>query len=270
MKYSIGEFSRITCTSIKAFHLYHDQGLLIPDFVDPESGYRYYSDEQFYEVQVIGELKLLGFSLREIKGILDDCEDERDLIGLLNKKRVSLNDKIDLYQAAVSNIELIIEKEKYTMNSEERDSIIEEKHIPDMLIAGHRMCGKYSEVGKGFSLLGRAVGRHIKGPASCLYFDEGYKEEDADFEPFFEVKKEIEKEGVNCRNLPGARAVTLLHRGPYENLTDSYKILMDAIKEKELKVIRPSREVFLKGPGMIFKGDPKKYVTEIQFLLEAD
>ena len=26
----------------------------------------------------------------------------------------------------------------------------------------------------------------------------------------------------------------------------------------------PTREVYIKGPGMIFKGNPKKYLTEIQ------
>ena len=26
----------------------------------------------------------------------------------------------------------------------------------------------------------------------------------------------------------------------------------------------PSREIYLKGPGMFFKGNPHKYVTEIQ------
>jgi hypothetical protein len=26
----------------------------------------------------------------------------------------------------------------------------------------------------------------------------------------------------------------------------------------------PTREVYLKGPGMIFKGNPKRYLTEIQ------
>ena len=29
------------------------------------------------------------------------------------------------------------------------------------------------------------------------------------------------------------------------------------------------REVYLKGPGMIFKGNPKNYLTEIQLPVEA-
>jgi effector-binding domain-containing protein len=37
------------------------------------------------------------------------------------------------------------------------------------------------------------------------------------------------------------------------------------VKEKGYTVVSPTREVYLKGPGMIFKGNPRKYVTEIQF-----
>jgi effector-binding domain-containing protein len=33
--------------------------------------------------------------------------------------------------------------------------------------------------------------------------------------------------------------------------------------------VTPSREIYLKGPGMIFKGNPKNYLTEIQIFLEG-
>ena len=29
----------------------------------------------------------------------------------------------------------------------------------------------------------------------------------------------------------------------------------------------PSREIYLKGPGMIFRGNPKNYLTEIQIMI---
>jgi effector-binding domain-containing protein len=36
------------------------------------------------------------------------------------------------------------------------------------------------------------------------------------------------------------------------------------VKERGYEVTLPTREVYLKGPGMIFRGNPKKYLTEIQ------
>jgi effector-binding domain-containing protein len=34
--------------------------------------------------------------------------------------------------------------------------------------------------------------------------------------------------------------------------------------ERKLNLALPTREIYLKGPGMIFKGNPKNYLTEIQ------
>ena len=44
---------------------------------------------------------------------------------------------------------------------------------------------------------------------------------------------------------------------------------MRCAKEHDYGVILPSREIYLKGPGMIFRGNPKKYVTEIQLLVTS-
>ena len=39
---------------------------------------------------------------------------------------------------------------------------------------------------------------------------------------------------------------------------------MKYVKQNGYALTLPTREVYLKGPGMIFRGNPKKYVTEIQ------
>lgn len=51
---------------------------------------------------------------------------------------------------------------------------------------------------------------------------------------------------------------------PYTELGKSYERLFAYLHEKGLKAQLPSREVYLKGPGMLFRGNPRKYLTEIQ------
>jgi hypothetical protein len=41
------------------------------------------------------------------------------------------------------------------------------------------------------------------------------------------------------------------------------------VKERNYKVVLPTREVYLKGPGKIFRKDPKNDVTEIQVPVEG-
>lgn len=40
--------------------------------------------------------------------------------------------------------------------------------------------------------------------------------------------------------------------------------------ENNQKIVPPFWEVFIKGPGMILKGNPDKYITEIQFPIKGD
>ena len=39
---------------------------------------------------------------------------------------------------------------------------------------------------------------------------------------------------------------------------------MTYCQEKGYEIAVPCREVYLKGPGMIFRGNPQNYLTEIQ------
>lgn len=54
------------------------------------------------------------------------------------------------------------------------------------------------------------------------------------------------------------------HIGPYDCLGSSYRQLFEARSEGNLQALLPSRELYLKGPGMILPRKPEKYITEIQ------
>ncbi|MDQ8187176.1 MerR family transcriptional regulator [Pelagicoccus sp. SDUM812002] len=268
MQYSIGEFSQITRASVKALRLYHEKGVLVPDFVDPESGYRYYSQEQVGEARVVANLKELGFSLSEIKEVLDSCEEDDDLLDRLQEKRRDLEKRVKRFQDSIADIELVVSGQFAESGFAGSGESVVEKTVPDMLVAGHRIRGHYSEAGQGFRILGRRAGRVLTGKPMCLYFDGEYRDQDANFEPCFEVKKVVDHELLYCRKLAGGLALTLLHRGPYERLYESYAKLFAEVKSRDLRLLCPSREVYHKGPGMILRGNSKKYLTEIQFLVQ--
>jgi DNA-binding transcriptional MerR regulator len=85
---SIGEFSNICKVSTKTLRYYAKIGLIIPDKIDSENGYRYYSIDQLETMLFINRLKSYNFSLEEIKMILNS-EESRDKIlylELLRKK----------------------------------------------------------------------------------------------------------------------------------------------------------------------------------------
>ena len=67
--YRIGDFSKASKTTIKTLRYYEKEGLLIPTFVDPYTGYRYYETSQLYDLSKIISLRQLGLSISDIKEI---------------------------------------------------------------------------------------------------------------------------------------------------------------------------------------------------------
>lgn len=268
MKFTIGEFSRICRLSIKSLRLYHEKGILIPSEVDNFNGYRYYNEINYDTAMSIRILKDFDFTLAEIKEIIDQCDDETLIIDQLQEKLLEIQGKIHRYREISASIDSIIKIEKESKMTELNSFEIEEKTLDTTLIAGYRMKGKYDEIGKGFSVLYKKMGRHINGKPMSLYFDDEYKEENADFEACVPVRKGKDEENISVRELKGGKCVSLIHQGPYDTLSNSYKKIFNYINEKGYKSVIPTREIYLKGPGMIFKGNPKNYLTEIQFLIE--
>ena len=144
---------------------------------------------------------------------------------------------------------------------------VQEKTLDAVLIAGVRMKGRYEDCGKGFAKVGRSFGRYACGKPFCLYYDGEYRENDADLEACMPIRKGKQVEGISVRELPGGRCVALLHQGPWKELGRSYDKILAYVKDKGYEVALPTREVYLKGPGMILRGNPKKYLTEIQILI---
>ena len=85
---TIGEFSNICRVSTKTLRYYAEIGLILPDEINPENGYRYYSIDQLERMLLINRLKDYCFSLEEIKLILDSEEQiDEVLFTALNKKK---------------------------------------------------------------------------------------------------------------------------------------------------------------------------------------
>jgi DNA-binding transcriptional MerR regulator len=169
MRFSIGEFSLITSLSIKSLRLNHEKDLLVPAEVDADSGYRYYDESNFETAKSIKMLKEFDFSLAEIKGLLDQCSDDSDLLPQLEQKLRQVKGQIDRYTEISRSIRSVIQFEGDNAMKENRRFDIEESELDTILIAGHRMRGRYEEVGKGLGLVCRKMGRHVNGKPMTLY-----------------------------------------------------------------------------------------------------
>lgn len=103
---SIGEFSNICKVSTKTLRYYAEIGLILPEKINPENGYRYYSITQLETMLFINRLKLYNFSLEEIKTILESEESKDEKLCLaLDKKKKELDKKLQLYQNTLNQLD---------------------------------------------------------------------------------------------------------------------------------------------------------------------
>ena len=266
--FTIGEFSKITGLTVKTLRFYHEQGLLNPSCVDEQTGYRYYNDEKIETARAITYLRGLDFSLEQIADILRREPDDAELVELLCRQRSAIEEKIRRLKKSVATLDEFIREELEASTTMATTSFeVQEKSVESMLIASVRMRGKYSECGRAFSQIGRACGRHICGTCFLLHYDTEYREDDADFEACMPIRKAVVAPGIAVRELAGGRCVSLMHKGPYDTLGRPYAKILRYAKERDYQLVTPTREVYLKGPGMIFKGNPKSYLTEIQMFI---
>ena len=103
--------AEINGVSIPTLRLYDKNGLLKPAYIDPESGYRYYTLQQTARLDIIAYMKELGMSLSEIRDVLRK-EDIAVIEGILAQKNEQLHEQMrrlkerhDAVERAISQIE---------------------------------------------------------------------------------------------------------------------------------------------------------------------
>lgn len=89
----IGKMALLNHLSIATLRLYDEKGLLKPDYVDEETGYRYYDIQQNARLDLIAYMKELGMSLAEMKNVFDK-EDVTLIESILIKKNEQMHKDI--------------------------------------------------------------------------------------------------------------------------------------------------------------------------------
>ena len=83
----IGEIAGFFNVSVKAIRIYEKMGIIKPAKIDTKTGYRYYTADQVQQLDALLELKQLGFSLSEIKKLLEGgMANENFMEALVHKK----------------------------------------------------------------------------------------------------------------------------------------------------------------------------------------
>lgn len=102
---SIGEIAHRTGVSRRMLRHWEQEGLLSPALVDPVTGYRRFQDTQLGRIRAIAELRDLGFSLSEIRQLLDPQIAHSSLERILMQQADTLRDQITEASARLAQVQ---------------------------------------------------------------------------------------------------------------------------------------------------------------------
>lgn len=234
--YSIGEVSKIKKITVKSLRYYHKVGILIPKYIDDNTGYRYYSIDQFIYIDIIKGCRALGTSIAELQEIFKDCETEK-LLKYLHVKRAQAEENIIKMKEIITNIDNLnsrVESSKELI----KDGEIRIKHFNKRYI----VVEPCKEVGSLKELIPYSeLEKTIKNKNLNVSIERGIGydfDSNGKVEPFY-VFSEI----INEENIKIDKHIDLLPEGDYltlaytkENEEDCINKIVKYIKENKLEV----------------------------------
>src|SRR5580700_9334236 len=103
--FSIGEFARHGRVSVRMLRHYDAIGLIRPACVDVATGYRFYEASQLDELNRVMALKDLGFTLQQVRAILEEKVSAAELRGMLKLRRAEIHAQIEAETARLARVE---------------------------------------------------------------------------------------------------------------------------------------------------------------------
>ncbi|MGW7243125.1 DNA polymerase III subunit beta family protein [Streptomyces sp. NPDC054804] len=117
--HSIGEISRDSGLGVSALRFYDRAGVLVPAWVDPVSGYRWYEPEQVEEARLLAWLRRAGMPLADIRLVLASWSGaDTDLVrNLLDAHLCRLEQGLSDARSAFSALRALLDHRENVMTS---------------------------------------------------------------------------------------------------------------------------------------------------------
>lgn len=268
---SIGTFSQITKLSLRALRLYDDKDILKPEFKEI-TGYRFYDMNQIVTAMRLKNLSMLGFSLQEMKEVVDALE------GDVDEKKVNdiISARVSKIESEIQNLEDIrgsLLNKNYLEVIQMNDSKPDIKEVPVTRVLSKTEMGSYPVtipklMGELFGLvMGPGAGSaKCIGPPIFICHDDEYKEEGAKVEIAVPISGQLEvTENMEIKNLPAQKVVSVMHKGAYNQVGNAYKVAFEWIGKNGYKPADHTRELYLNDPNEV---PEEEQLTEVQIPIE--
>lgn len=130
--------------------------------------------------------------------------------------------------------------------------------------------GPVSEASKIFPSIFKSIKGNANGAPFFNYYKMNPETQIGEIKACVPTAETPSVNGIEIEETPYIKALCTTHIGSYKTMSSAYEALYVYAKKNNLSLEFPFREVYIKGPGMILKGNPNKYITEIIFPLREE
>ena len=260
----IGEFSKLSMTTVKALRFYESEGLLPPASIDQWTGYRFYETAQLETAAKIKSYRQLGLSIEEIKRIFSG----EDVGQILSAKAEQLKQLQHDTALQLSIIDFLLE-------GKEMKYQVTVKEIPETIVySAETVLKQYADCMQWIPSVGTEclkLNPNIKCAEPpyefCEYPDGEYKETDIRIRHNEAVTSfGKENEHIKFRMLPAAKVLSIYHKGAYENIGEAYAFLMEYAEKNGCQPAGLARESYI--DGIWNKDSVDEWLTEVQLPIQ--
>ncbi|SRR6266851_1600353 len=269
---NIGEFARLGQVSPRMLRHYDETGLLKPTRVDPQTGYRSYEVAQLARLHRLLALRDLGFTLEQIRPMLDDDPSVEQLHGMLRLRQAQIEQDVADEQARLRRVEAHLRALEGSQSMPANDVVVKQTE-PLRLAEGVATAAGFGRLlGDVFAVLFPTVIGHINAagarPGLCVVW---YEEPNDDGSVVVHAGFGIGAQSVPDSNdvsvveLPVIQVASVVHRGPMDGVEPVYQSLVRWIDDSGYRLTGRSRELYHEWHG----NDPARNVTELQMAIAS-
>lgn len=269
--FKIGDFSKISNLTVRALHHYEKLGLLIPEHVDGETNYRFYSAKQLETANKIKFMQQLGLSLKSIGEVLNS-EDMSLLENYYAIREEEIGEELEELKKKQSIIKIYRENIKGGNEMEKYNVGL--KEVPNRRVMSiRRVLPGFNDEGTLWNeLYGELMRQNVKmtNPpmGMTLFHDKEYREEDVEVEVQSTIEGDYDDtDDVKFFDAEGFTMASVTFSGSFEQMPEVTQAIGQWIEVNGYVISGPMVNISIVSPAQ--DPNPENWVTEAGFVVVA-
>ena len=260
----IGEMARLFGLTVKTLRYYDQIGLLKAAYINPETGYRYYSVEQFEQLNTILYLRTQGMPLADIIEALDHLSPGK-IKSLLSQQLSYVNEQVSKLQLVQVNLERRIEQIEDLMENDMLNTLRFVDFPTRPIAAFHPHIRPGKKLQRPLRYTERLSGNpnYFLGKVGISLPIQELKKGTAEaFEQMFYLLEPDEEPDSTHLELPAGRWAVWRYRGGLDDVNVQYQDMATQLYGRGLSPVGDAVAFTLIDSGLT--ENPEEYTAELQ------